>query len=156
MRGRGCSYSSVKRFLVLANRAQATLAPAPAKAVVDLSFAPAARYAVYGTLSRMIAYVTSILFFATPFSASPWHMPRLRHRRQYSPKRLLLLARELHEKISRFLSLLLPCLDALTDDMEVPDRLFLGATPQYEAGWSWSGKFSILTEMGNSAANGRK
>lgn len=42
LRGRGCSYSSVKRFLVLANRAQATLAPAPAKAVVDLSSAPAA------------------------------------------------------------------------------------------------------------------
>lgn len=66
---------------------------------------------------------------------------------------MLLPARELHEKISRFLSLLLPCLDALTDDMEVPDCLFLGAKPQYEARWSWSGKFSILTEMSSSGAS---
>ena len=66
---------------------------------------------------------------------------------------MLLLARELHEKIGRFLSLLLPCLDALTDDMEVPDCLFLGATPQHEARWLWSGKYSILTEMSSSGAS---
>ena len=74
-------------------------------------------------------------------------------RRDFSCDWLLLLARELHEKMNRLLSLLLPCLDALTDDMEVPDCLFLGATPQYEARWSWSGKFSILTEMTSSGAS---
>lgn len=41
--------------------------------------------------------------------------------------------------MSRFFSLLFPCLDAATDAIEVPDLRFLGAMPQYEARWSWSG-----------------
>lgn len=32
--------------------------------------------------------------------------------------------------LSRFLSLMLPCLDAPIDDIEVPDRRLLGAMPQ--------------------------
>ena len=72
--------------------------------------------------------------------------------RQYSPKRLLLLTRLLHENMSRFFSLLLPCLDARTDDMEVPDRRFFGAMPQYEARWSWSGKSSIRMATTSSEA----
>ena len=58
----------------------------------------------------------------------------------------------MHEKISRFFSLLLPCLDAPTDDSEVPDCRFLGATPQYDARWSWSGKSEMSMETTSSAA----
>lgn len=42
--------------------------------------------------------------------------------------------------MSRFFSRLLPCLDADTDDMDVPDCLLRGASPQYEAGLSWLSK----------------
>ena len=49
--------------------------------------------------------------------------------------------------MSRFLSLLLPCLDALTDDIEVPDRRFLGAMPQQEARWWWSGKSAMTMKI---------
>lgn len=71
---------------------------------------------------------------------------------QQSPKRFLLLTRELHEETSRFLSLLLPCLDAHTDDTDVPDCLFPGAIPQHDAGWSWSGKSEMSTETTGSDA----
>lgn len=39
------------------------------------------------------------------------------------PKRLLERTSELQEKISRFFSLLLPRLDAVTEDMDVPGLL---------------------------------
>lgn len=47
---------------------------------------------------------------------------------------------------------MLPCLDALADDREVPDCLFLGAIPQYDARWSRSGKSEMSTEMTSSDA----
>jgi hypothetical protein len=43
---------------------------------------------------------------------------------------LSLLTRELHEKMSRFFSLLFPWRDAVADEMEVPDCLLRGASPQ--------------------------
>ena len=54
--------------------------------------------------------------------------------------------------MSRFFSLLLLCLDAQTDDMEMPDWRFFGAMPQYEARWSWSGKSSIRIAITSSEA----
>ncbi|WP_343001146.1 hypothetical protein, partial [Collinsella aerofaciens] len=50
----------------------------------------------------------------------------------------------MHEKISRDLSLASPRLDALTDLTDVPELLTLGAMPQYEARWSWSGNLPML------------
>ena len=35
---------------------------------------------------------------------------------------------------------MLPCRDADTDDIDVPDRRLRGASPQYEASLSWLGK----------------
>ena len=49
----------------------------------------------------------------------------------------------MHEKISRDLSLASPRLDALTDLTDVPELLTLGAMPQYEARWSWSGNLPM-------------
>lgn len=46
--------------------------------------------------------------------------------------------------MSRFFRLLLPCRDADTDDIDVPDRRLRGASPQYEASLSWLGKSAVL------------
>lgn len=45
--------------------------------------------------------------------------------------------------MSRFFSLLLPCRDADTDDIDVPDCLLRGASPQYEASLPWSAKSAM-------------
>ena len=62
------------------------------------------------------------------------------------------LTRLLHEKISRDLSLASPRLDALTDLTDVPELLTLGAMPQYEARWSWSGNLAMSTDTASCAA----
>ena len=58
----------------------------------------------------------------------------------------------MHEKISRDLSLASPRLDALTDLTDVPELLTLGAMPQYEARWSWSGNLPMSTDTASCAA----
>ena len=58
----------------------------------------------------------------------------------------------MHEKISRDLSLASPRLDALTDLTDVPELLTLGAMPQYEARWSWSGNPPMSTDTASCAA----
>lgn len=57
----------------------------------------------------------------------------------------------MHEKISRDLSLASPRLDALTDLTDVPELLTLGAMPQYEARWSWSGNLPMSTDTASCA-----
>ena len=52
-------------------------------------------------------------------------MPLSRQRAYYSPHRLRLRARQLLENTSRFFSLLLPRRDADTDDIDVPDCVFV-------------------------------
>jgi hypothetical protein len=52
---------------------------------------------------------------------------------------LSLLVRELHEKMRRFFRALFSCLEEDAEDIDVPDCLFLGATPQYDARWPLSG-----------------
>ena len=54
--------------------------------------------------------------------------------------------------MSRFFSLLLPCRDADTDDIDVPDRRLRGASPQYEASLSWLGKSAMSMDMTSSDA----
>ena len=56
----------------------------------------------------------------------------------------------MHENTSRFFSLLLPCRDADTDDIDVPDRRLRGASPQYEASLSWLGKSAMSMDMTSS------
>ena len=58
----------------------------------------------------------------------------------------------MHEKISRDLSLASPRLDALTDLTDVPELLTLGAMPQYEARWSWSGNLPMSTDTASGLA----
>ena len=50
----------------------------------------------------------------------------------------------MQENMSRFFSLLLPCRDADTDGIDVPDRLLRGASPQREA---WSGHDELDTKL---------
>lgn len=59
-------------------------------------------------------------------------------------------ARQLQENTSRFFGLLLPCRDADTDDIDVPDRRLRGASPQYEASLSWLGKSAMSMDMTSS------
>ena len=54
--------------------------------------------------------------------------------------------------MSRFFSLLLPCRDADTDDIDVPDRLLRGASPQSEASLSWPAKSAMSMDMTSSDA----
>ena len=49
-------------------------------------------------------------------------------------------------------SLASPRLDALTDLTDVPELLTLGAMPQYEARWSWSGNLPMSTDTASCAA----
>lgn len=56
-------------------------------------------------------------------------------------------ARQLQENTSRFFSLLLPCRDADTDDIDVPDRRLRGASPQHEASLSWLGRSAMSMDM---------
>lgn len=101
--------------------------------------APSARHAVRGTPSPMIAQITLSRLRATAFSASPWHMPRPRRARQYSPSLFSLRHGEPHEKTGGFPSPSSPRLDARADEADVPERRFLGAIPQCDARWSRSG-----------------
>lgn len=50
------------------------------------------------------------------------------------------------------MSLASPRLDALTDLTDVPELLTLGAMPQYEARWSWSGNLALSTDTASCAA----
>lgn len=50
------------------------------------------------------------------------------------------------------MSLASPRLDALTDLTDVPELLTLGAMPQYEARWSWSGNLPMSTDTASCAA----
>lgn len=59
-------------------------------------------------------------------------------------------ARQLQENTSGFFGLLLPCRDADTDDIDVPDRRLRGASPQYEASLSWLGKSAMSMDMTSS------
>ena len=45
---------------------------------------------------------------------------------------------------------MLPCCDADTDDIDVPDRRLRGASPQYEASLSWLGKSAMSMDMTSS------
>lgn len=54
--------------------------------------------------------------------------------------------------MSRFFSLLLPCRDADTDDIDVPDRLLRGASPQREASLPWPAKSAMSTDTTSSGA----
>ena len=45
---------------------------------------------------------------------------------------------------------MLPCRDADTDDIDVPDRRLRGASPQYEASLSWLGKSAMSMDMTSS------
>lgn len=56
----------------------------------------------------------------------------------------------MQENTSRFFGLLLPCRDADTDDIDVPDRRLRGASPQYEASLSWLGKSAMSMDMTSS------
>ncbi len=47
---------------------------------------------------------------------------------------------------------MLPCRDADTDDIDVPDRLLRGASPQYEASLSWLAKSAMSMDMTSSDA----
>ena len=47
---------------------------------------------------------------------------------------------------------MLPCRDADTDDIDVPDRRLRGASPQYEASLSWLGKSAMSMDMTSSEA----
>lgn len=47
---------------------------------------------------------------------------------------------------------MLPCRDADTDDIDVPDRRLRGASPQYEASLSWLGKSAMSMDMTSSDA----
>lgn len=60
--------------------------------------------------------------------------------------------RQLLENTSRFFSLLLPCRDADTDGIDVPDRLLRGASPQREASLSRPAKSAMSMDMTSSDA----
>ena len=51
------------------------------------------------------------------------------------------------------MSLASPRLDALTDLTDVPELLTLGAMPQYEARWSWSGNLPMSTDTASCAVD---
>lgn len=52
----------------------------------------------------------------------------------------MLLQSELQEEMGGFFNCLFPWRDELTDDIDLPDCLFLGAIPQQDARWSWPGE----------------
>ena len=47
---------------------------------------------------------------------------------------------------------MLPCRDADADDIDVPDRLLRGASPQREASLSWPAKSAMSMDMTSSDA----
>lgn len=54
--------------------------------------------------------------------------------------------------MSRFFGLLSPCRDADTGDIDVPDCLLRGASPQREASPSWPAKSAMSMDMTSSGA----
>lgn len=89
---------------------------------------------------------------ATAFSDSPWHVPRPRRARQYSPSLFSLRHGEPREKMGGFPSSSSPRMDARADEADVPERRFLGAIPQCGARWSRSGDRATSTPPASSEA----